>query len=673
MSNKLSLSHSPYLLQHKDNPVEWHEWSDETFALAKAKDLPIFLSIGYSTCHWCHVMAHESFEDQETARLMNETFINIKVDREERPDIDAVYMEVCQAMTGHGGWPLTILMTADKKPFYSATYIPKTDRGERVGMQRLCQHVKGSWTNERDKLLKAANEITTYISQQKLTATDGTISEDHFKAAVNHFKQRFDTVWGGFGDRPKFPSPHNLLFLLRDSAFTGDETCQFLAIKTLDQMRLGGFWDHIGFGFHRYSTDKQWLLPHFEKMLYDQALLLYAYSEAYHRLKSPRYKHVAEDIYTYLTDKLLAAEGAFYSAEDADSEGVEGKFYVWSLDEINKQLSAEDAQFFANNFQLSNEGNFEEEHNGQKNGQNIPHLKSFLSPSESTQFARIQKTLYANRETRIHPSLDNKILTDWNGLVIAALAKSAAVLNNQSMLKTAKEAFQFLLSSLSKKNGTLLKRYCNGHAGLPAHLNDYAATLWAALELYLAMQDSQYLEHALRLEKSCFSEFWDDENGGYFLTAHSGEALIYRPKEIYDGAMPSGNSMMAFNLNLLFSITGNLEFQEKSQKLNALFASYLDQHAAGASFYLLAQLATIRGSQEIIVITDSEDPETDAKLQLLNETYHPTRLVLVNPQASLVPYAANHVALEGKTTIYICENFACQQPIKTLAELQKAL
>ncbi|MGP8284681.1 MAG: thioredoxin domain-containing protein, partial [Desulfomonilaceae bacterium] len=534
--NRLIDEKSPYLLQHAYNPVDWHAWGVEAFERAKQEDKPIFLSIGYSTCHWCHVMEKESFEDDEVAELMNKVFVSIKVDREERPDIDHTYMTVCQMMTGGGGWPLNIVMTADRKPFFAGTYFPKNSRHGRIGLIELSERIEHLWLNDRAQIDDATEKIVTALNVPAPRGVSGALDLEVLRTAFQQLSQRFDPKYGGFGEAPKFPTPHNILFLLRYWKRSGDERSLQMVTKTLDQMRLGGIFDHVGFGFHRYSTDAQWLTPHFEKMLYDQAMLALAYTEAYQATRKISYKKTAEEIFDYVLRDLTSPEGAFYSAEDADSEGEEGKFYLWTLDEIREALPDTEANLVERAFNVFSMGNFKEETTQSLTGRNILHLKRPLEQlNGQLGFSEIQiqetwesarKRLFEIREKRVHPHKDDKILTDWNGLMIAALSKASRVFGDKAYAVAAGRAVNFIITSMRDTNGRLLRRYRLGEAGLSAHVDDYSFLVWGLLELYETTFEPQYLKIAVDLNKDFVQRFWDKEQGGFFFTANDSEKLL---------------------------------------------------------------------------------------------------------------------------------------------------
>ncbi len=500
MSNRLITEKSPYLLQHAHNPVDWYPWGEEAFEKARREDKPVFLSIGYSTCHWCHVMERESFEDADVAALLNEHFVSIKVDREERPDIDGVYMTVCQMLTGSGGWPLTVIMTPDKKPFYAGTYFPKQSMSGRPGMMDMLPQLAEAWKSRREELLKSADEITSVLGRSSaMTPGDGPGATE-VKAAFGLLERSFDDRHGGFGQAPKFPTPHQLLLCLRHWKRSGDARALEMVEKTLQAMRRGGVYDHLGFGFHRYSTDERWFAPHFEKMLYDQAMIALALIETHQATGKIEYRQVAEEIFTYVIRDMTSAEGAFYSAEDADSEGVEGKFYLWTAEEIRTRLPEAEAKLVIDLFNVKDGGNFEDG----GHGANILHLTGSMEQNAARLGLDEEKlrkklepsliTLFDAREKRVHPYKDDKVLTDWNGLMIAALARAARVIDEPGCLAAAEKAIRFNREKMRTKNGRLLHRYRDGSAGIDGGIDDYAFFIWGLIELYESSFDSAYLE-----------------------------------------------------------------------------------------------------------------------------------------------------------------------------------
>ncbi|UCH08965.1 MAG: thioredoxin domain-containing protein, partial [Deltaproteobacteria bacterium] len=614
--NNLIFEKSPYLLQHAENPVNWYPWGPEAFTKAQTEDKPIFLSIGYSTCHWCHVMERESFEDLEVAELMNDVFVSIKVDREERPDIDNVYMLVCQMLTGSGGWPLNIMMTPDKKPFYAATYIPRETRQGRVGMVDLIPRVKDMWETRRSEILGSANDITEGLSTAaKRTLSEATpeaLGDSALSLTYEQLAARCDEEYGGFGDAPKFPMPHNILFLLRYWRRTGNETALDMVEKTLQQMRRGGIYDHIGYGFHRYSTDSHWLVPHFEKMLYDQALLAMAYIEAYQATGKDEYGNPAREILTSVLRDMMRPGGGFYSAEDADSEGVEGKFYVWTLQETQQILEPAEAALVAKVFNMRKDGNFAEEGTRKRTGRNILHLKksarevaSDLKVTEEALQKRLNKALrklHTHREERIHPHKDDKILTDWNGLMVAALAKGAQVFDEPQYAEAARSTVDFILKNMRTGDGRLLHRYRDGQAAILANVDDYAFLVWALLELYEATFEVSHLEAALALNKELIAYFWDDTKGGFYFTPDDGETLLIRQKEIYDGAIPSGNSVAMLNLLRLARMTGSPDLEKKAAAIGAVFSATVRESPSNHTLLMAGVDYDIGPSYEVVIV-----------------------------------------------------------------------
>ena len=672
--NRLAKESSPYLLQHKNNPVDWYPWGDEAFQKALELNRPIFLSIGYSTCHWCHVMEHESFEDEQVAQILNDNFISIKVDREERPEIDHLYMSVCQAMTGKGGWPLTIIMTPDKHPFFAGTYFPKKGRMGRPGMIELLPAISDAWTNKRDELIQSANQIKKYLIDSNIKKVGGQLNQTILSNTNSQFINRYDKIHGGFGAKPKFPSPHNLIYLLRYHNMSGDKTPLLMVEKTLQQIRLGGIFDHVGFGFHRYSTDQEWILPHFEKMLYDQAMLTLAYTEAYQITNNQLYKKTAEEILTYVQRDMTDKRGGFYSAEDADSENEEGLFYLWTIEEIKNVLNSKESELLIKTYGLDVKGNYIDEATGTKTKKNILYLKTPIKTLESkNRLNQILKKLYSVREKRIHPFKDDKILTDWNGLMIAAFAKAGDVFNSDDYIQQAEKSAQFILKNLTDKNGRLLKRYRNGNSGLDAHLDDYAFFIWGLLELYEATFDVTYLTEAIQLSDIMVNEFWDITNGGFFLGSESSEKLIVRAKTGYDGAIPSGNSVAAMNCSRLNRITGEIKWAEISDKIFTTFSNEIQQTPSGYASMINAFLFNSDNPKEIVIVGSGKNSETKAAIKKIKSEYVPNKVIIFkdidDPLKKLSPVArwtVTQETIDDKTTYYICQDFACKIPTTDL-------
>ncbi|MEM1483953.1 thioredoxin domain-containing protein [Oscillospiraceae bacterium PP1C4] len=671
MSNRLINEKSPYLLQHANNPVDWYPWGSEAFEKARTQNKPVFLSIGYSTCHWCHVMAHESFEDAEVAAALNKDFISIKVDKEERPDIDSVYMNVCQALTGQGGWPMTILMTPDQKPFFAGTYYPKHARYNMPGILNILEAVALQWKQNKENLLHSAGEITRMIKEQAQQADKGKLTKSLAEQAKQLFAESFDSRYGGFGKAPKFPTPHNLMFLLRYHVLEQDERALFIVEKTLQQMYKGGLFDHIGFGFSRYSTDEKWLVPHFEKMLYDNALLVICYLEAYQLTGKELYRRVAEKTLTYIQREMTSQDGGFYSAQDADSEGVEGKYYVFTPHEVLKVLGKEDAAYFNEYFNITPNGNFE--------GSSIPNLISNLNYESVDKKIEVlcQKMQTFRRErTKLHK--DDKILTSWNALMIAAFAKAYQVLGDEWYRLTAEKAMRFTEEKLINEKGRLCVRYRDGETLGSGYLDDYAFTAWASLCLYEATFDIIHLKKALSYTSQIIELFADRKGGGFYLYGEDNENLITRPKETYDGAIPSGNSVAGYLLIKLSKLTGNPLMGEQADKQLAFLAGSMRNYPAGYSFALMASMLALYPTKEVVCVTKNHD---DIKLlqTLLKEHFLPNTIMLVKnlTNSSQIEQAAEFVKdyqlKDNQATYYVCENNACSPPVTALDELIKKL
>ena len=676
--NHLATEKSPYLLQHKDNPVDWYPWGDEAFEKAKSEDKPIFLSIGYATCHWCHVMAHESFEDEGVAQLMNEAFINIKVDREERPDIDNTYMTICQMLTGQGGWPLTIVMTPGKEPFYAATYLPKHSRQNRIGMMEFVPAIQKAWKTDRANVMNSVERIKDgFTKTLELGRTHSELPENILDQTQQSLSGSFDPTDGGFGISPKFPSPHNLLFLLNRYRVTDDTTSLNMAELTLKKMRLGGIWDHVGFGFHRYSTDQHWLLPHFEKMLYDQAMLLLAYTEAWEITKEPLFKETAYDIVEYIEECLTDDDGAFYSAEDADSEGEEGKFYVWESVGIRDVLDSDEAEQFLGLYQFEEEGNFRDEATHQKTGKNIPHLKREMAPEKKDSVSRILKKLKKHRENRIRPQLDDKILTDWNGLMIAALARAGRVFDKPEYIQKAEGAWTYLRKNCFS-DGELLHRVKDGEAAITGMADDYAFTVWGLIELHKATQNPVFLEDALKIQAVFERDFWDEAYGGYFFTASKAEKLLGRQKEIYDGAIPSSNSVALRNLYYLSRLTGEPRFEERAEQLLRSFSVQIEDAPAGYTFALDSLQLLNANSVEVVITAKDESEEVVKMIKTVEKNSPPGSVILLKTNLTckiltkLSPFTENY-PIGDRPAVYICRKFACKAPVYSVDEITEAL
>ena len=676
--NRLANEKSPYLLQHKDNPVDWYPWCDEAFEKAKKEDKPVFLSIGYATCHWCHVMEHESFEDETVAHQMNDAFVNIKVDREERPDIDHTYMTVCQMLTGHGGWPLTIVMTPDKEPFYAATYLPKQSRPNRIGMLDFVPAIKKAWTTDRENIMASVGRIKEGFGKTlELGKSEADLRESVIGDARDSLAARFDRADGGFGSAPKFPSPHNLLFLLKRARKTESEQDLEMVRLTLEKMRLGGLWDHVGFGFHRYSTDAKWLLPHFEKMLYDQAMLLLAYSEGWAATGDPLFKQTAYEIVNYLEECLTSPEGAFYSAEDADSEGEEGKFYVWTEKEILEILSPEGADYFLSAYNFKPEGNFRDEATHELTGKNIPHLNKPIPESDAANTEALLTKLRKEREKRIRPLLDDKILTDWNGLIIAALARAGVLFNDSKLIQKAETAWS-VIEKHCYSEGTLLHRLKDESAEITGMADDYAFSIWGLIELYNATFNPHYLGRAISLQKTFDEKFYDSEHGGYFFTADDAEVLLGRQKEIYDGALPSSNSAAAMNGLRLSRLTSVPQFEEKSRGVFKTFSGQIEDSPSGYTYALLAYEFFLGDSMEIVITAEKNDEITTKLINTCRNHADSSTAILLKTEETAIrldaiaPFLKNY-PISKNPAVYVCRSFECEAPVYTVAEVESIL
>jgi uncharacterized protein len=686
--NRLIHEKSPYLLQHATNPVDWYPWGDEAFTRALREDKPVFLSIGYSTCHWCHVMAHESFENDDVAALLNTDFICIKVDREERPDIDSIYMSVCQMMTGQGGWPLTLIITPQRKPFFAGTYIPRESRFGMSGLLDLLPRIIKLWKEKRTDLTSPAGEIAAALretagSEKEIDPDWSLLQEGYEELAV-----RFDEVNGGFGVAPKFPTPYNLLFLLRFWKRTGKPHARAMVEKTLDAMRRGGICDQIGGGFHRYSTDARWRVPHFEKMLYDQALLLMAYTEAYQVTRNQQFRTTAEEIISYVIRDLTSPSGAFFSAEDADSEGGEGAFYLWTREEIGEILGKDDATFAARIFNIKKSGNYPAPVG--KTGQNI----LFLTPSSAcipptpdmsdadteSRLATVKTRLFNARARRPRPSRDDKILTDWNGLFIAALAQAARTFGNETYLSAARQAMQFILDRMHDESGMLLHRYRDGEAAIPAFGDDYAFLIRALIELYESTFEPSYLLSALEHNTWFLARFWDVKRGGFFTTSDTEKIILIRKKEIYDGAIPSCNSVAFENLVRLAHLTGDPELDRRASDLSRCFALTVKQSPSAYSGFLCALYHALGPSYEVVVAGDRQTADTRSMIQILRDHYLPEVVVLYLPGDDLrsrlvtaAPFTENLNSAVSTATAYVCSAHTCAVPTDDVCRMLELL
>lgn len=686
-TNALIDEKSPYLQQHAHNPVNWLPWGEKAFLKARLENKPIFLSIGYSTCHWCHVMERESFESDEIADVLNRDFVSIKVDREERPDVDRIYMLFVQASTGSGGWPMSVWLTPDLKPFFGGTYFPPDGRYGRPGFRQVLEHIARAWRDDRGKIESSGENVISQL-QNHVAAAQAAIEPDKqiFEAGFWVLRRSFDAKWGGFGGAPKFPRPAALHYLLRYYKGSGEEEALEMAVKTLDAMASGGMHDHLGGGFHRYSVDERWFVPHFEKMLYDQAQLAISYLEVFQITGEPRFETVVRDIVDYVLRDLTDPEGGFYSAEDADSiidpanpsEKGEGAFYIWTQKEIDSLLGREAAGLFSHRYGVQPEGNVTEDPHGEFTGRNILY-DAFTEEETAREYktdpsrahsvlAESREKLLAARNSRPRPHLDDKVLTSWNSLMISALAKSARVLHSNEYLAAAQRAADFLLRTMySKETGVLLRRYRKGDAAIPGFLDDYAFFILALLDLYEANFDPRYLQIAVDLAQRGLSAFEDQENGGFFSTSATDPHLVLRIKDDYDGAEPSGNSAATEALLRLAQMTGEISFRERAEKSLRASAGKLRDQPINAPYLLASMGRLLAGTGQIVVRCAERSPRAE---QILNETrqqflpYDSCFLVSDDDLPVLAPVAPFIASLERRATItlYECKNFVCELP-----------
>ena len=640
MRNHLKNQTSPYLLQHADNPVDWYPWSEEAFTKARVEDKPVFLSIGYSTCHWCHVMAHESFEDLEIADILNKYYVSVKVDKEERPDIDSIYMAVCQAFTGSGGWPTSIFMTAEQKPFFAGTYFPKTARYGSIGFKELLLIIHQKWKNERDALVDSADKITAALNQHHVAASqaEGTLLD----TALRWYEQNFDASFGGFGGAPKFPTPHNLLFLMQQYEKQGNRPALNMAEITLQKMYAGGLFDHIGYGFCRYSTDRYYLVPHFEKMLYDNALLILAYCKAYELTGKSFYLEVAKKTASYILDEMTSPKGGFYSAQDADSDGEEGKYYVFTPEEIIELLGQADGTAFCERFGITKTGNFE--------GKSIPNLLHAKDLTDE-RFDCFLPTLreYRRGRTRLHT--DDKILTAWNALMIAALCRLYRCSRDHRYLEAAKKAQGFIENSLFSQD-TLYVSFRDGKLGEHGFLDDYASYIFALLSLYDATLEETFLCRAMQLTRETVTQYYDSEHGGFYLSGRDNETLLFRPKECYDGALPSGNSLITYVLVRLNALLPDYSTENILNKQLAYMAGEAEQYPAGFSMFLMALSDFLAPPLLVTVVSNGEDL-SDLPFVL------PSDAIVKVLERPLQEYKL----LNNETTFYVCRKCSCLPPM----------
>ena len=656
--NRLIDETSPYLLQHAHNPVDWYAWGEEAFERAKAEDKPVLVSIGYSACHWCHVMEHESFEDETVAAVQNEHFINIKVDMEERPDVDQIYMNFVQLTTGRGGWPMNVFLTPDKMPFFGGTYFPPQPRYGMPSWRQILESIAEAYKERRGELQESADRIVGEMRKMSTVETaSGGLSLDMLDAAAASFTRTFDSVNGGFGGAPKFPAAMSLEFLLRYHHRTGDDLSLSIVTHTLDKMARGGIYDQLGGGFHRYTVDAIWLVPHFEKMLYDNAQLIRVYLHAYQITGEEFYRRIAVETLEYIRREMLDVSGGFYSTQDADSEGVEGKFFVWTPEEIIEILGEEDGKAFNTYYDITAAGNFE--------GENILNIKN---PVATAPGSDLRQTLFAEREKRIKPFRDEKVLTAWNGLMLAAFADAAGVLGNDEYLQVAKDNAAFIKREL-QSDGRLLRTWKDGRAKLNGYIEDYANVADGLIELYQVSGEVEYLTEARRLAELMITEFWDEENGGFFFTSNDHEELLVRNKDLYDNATPSGNSVAADVLQKLAKLTGDEKYERFAVTVLRLTASQIKRHPQGFGRALSALEFNLGHTKEIVIIGEKGN---ELERELLGR-YLPDAVVVTSNDpavdAEMLPLLNGRTIVDGKATAYVCEDFVCQRPVTSVGEL----
>ena len=678
MPNRLIDETSPYLLQHAHNPVDWYPWGEEALSRAQEEDKPILLSIGYSACHWCHVMERESFENEEIAALMNENFVNIKVDREERPDLDAVYMEAVHTLTGSGGWPMTVFLMPDGRPFYGGTYFPPEDRGNMPGFPRLVSAISDAYRTRRGEVLQSITQLMGHLGQSaRLPRSLQPLTNETMHRAFQSLAPAFDHELGGFGNAPKFPQPMIYEFLLRYHHMSNNPRALEMAEATLHAMARGGIYDQVGGGFHRYSTDRSWLVPHFEKMLYDNALLVRLYLHAFQATGDAMYRHIATDILDYVVREMTDPAGGFYSSQDADSEGEEGKFFIWTPEELTEVLGGEEAELVGAYFGASQLGNFE--------GSNILHL-----PHDMHEFGEVvgmepeqlgqtllsaRKKLLAAREHRVHPGRDDKILTGWNGLMLQAFAEAAAVLDRDDYRGIAVDNASFLLREM-RPDGRMLRSYKDGQARVLGYLEDYAFVAEGLLCVYELTFDSRWIDEARALADEMIELFWDEDLGFFYETGKDAEQLVVRPRELFDNAIPCGGSMAALLLQRLSVFTGDSSYEQKAATTLRGVQSIVADYPMGMGNWLAALDFYVSPVKEVVVMGPQEDDGTRRLLETVHEGYRPNKVLAGGdgPQAGpRIPLLEGRGLIDGRATAYVCQNYACQLPVTAPADLQEQL
>jgi len=668
------------LKEHADNPVDWYPWCEEAFKKAKEEDEPIFLSIGYSSCHWCHVMKRESFEDEEVAGLMNETFVSIKVDKEERPDIDSVYMDVARSMTGRGGWPLTILMTPEKIPFYAATYIPKHGKKGMSGLMELIPKIGELWEKDRERLVERGKLVMENLEREDV-GTDKYMDKSILDESFDYLSRAYDEEYGGFGNTQKFPSPQNFLFLLRYGEKKGEDKSIEMVQRTLKEMRKGGIYDHLGYGFHRYSTDREWILPHFEKMLYDQAMMLLAYTEAWQVTKDEIHSDTVEEIIEYVDRNLRSERGGFFSSEDAESSGREGAYYTWKKEEIDEKLG-DKSDIFVEMFNVEEEGNFRNEATNSKTGENVLYLENTVEEfAEGKDISledvkNMKRKLFKKRLEREKPEVDNKILTDWNSLTITALSKAGFVFDKDRYLDLAEETTSFILKEMMK-DGNLYHAYIDGEVSVKGGLDDHSFLIWGLLNLYQATFKVEYLKKAIDLTDVMLKNFWDEQNGGFFISRKDENDLPFNKKEVYDGAYPSGNSIALMNLVILEKITRKEKYSETIEKMIKAFSGKVYNNPGQFTMFLSGLQSWWSKGKEIVLV--GKESEIEGFIDILREIFLPNSVVIVKDKDNreeledIVKFTSSMEKIDGKPTAYVCENFTCKEPITEIGKFKEVL
>jgi uncharacterized protein YyaL (SSP411 family) len=673
--NRLIDETSPYLLQHAHNPVEWYPWGEEALQVAKAEDKPILVSIGYSSCHWCHVMAHESFEDEDTAALMNEHFVNVKVDREERPDLDTVYMRAVVAITGRGGWPLTVFLTPEGKPFFGGTYFPPEDRHGLPSFRKVLESVSEAYHERKDEILRSAQDILAHIVQQDVSPVvpEAELSLTTLDQAVRHLSRGFDRANGGFGAAPKFPPAMSLDFLLRDYHRSGNTEALRIVERTLDKMAHGGIYDQLGGGFHRYSVDNKWLVPHFEKMLYDNALLSRLYLRAYQATHKPLYLRILEETLKYVLREMTSPEGGFYSAQDADSEGEEGKFFVWTPDEVKAVLGEDEGALVGQYFGVSDEGNFEGRSvlSIPRHADVVAHLAEVSLDQLEDVITRGRQRLFASREQRVRPGRDEKVISSWNGLMLASFAEAARILDREEYREAAVRSAGFLLRNL-RQDGQLFHTYKDGQAKVPAYLEDYASLADGLLALYEATFDDKWFLEARALADALLAHFKDQLGPGFYDTDGE-EELITRPKSWEDNATPSGNSTAAGMLLRLAALTGEADYEQAAVDVLRAASHRVAQYPSAFGHMLSVLNFYLSPPEEIAIVADPTADGTQALLNVVYGHYRPSKVVALglpkDDEEANVPLLTDRSQVEGRPTAYVCRRFTCQRPVNTPREL----